>query len=488
MKILVIGLEGATPEIVFQDERLTTLRGLMEAGCHGLLESVTPPTPVPAWMCLATGRDPGALGVHGLRNRADRSYANLASVDSGTIQAPTIWDRVAEAEGRPILVGVPPGHPARAIAGLSIACSLTPANDRDALTHPAELAARIEAMVGPYPTDVVDYRQADRETLRDRVLDMSRKQFEVVRRLMAEEAWDYLQFVEVGLDRIQHAYWRHLDSDDPRHDPAGPFAEVIGDYYVHLDEEIARTLELAGDDAIVLIASVHGARRCEGGVAINEWLTREGLLKLGSRPDHVAPIAKLDVDWPATTAWAEGGYTARVHLNVKGREPEGRVDPADYESVRDDLKARLEALAGPDGEPLGVRAHKPEEIYDEVRGIAPDLIVDLGEQAWRAVGGVGYPSIHLSAEEVGPDDCNPTSRGVFILAGSQLPPFGEIEGVGVLDIAPTLLRLAGLPPLPDADGRDFLEGREPTDPSDGPAEMDDDELVRDRLRGLGYIG
>lgn len=489
MKILVIGLEGATPEIVFQDERLTTLRGLMEAGCYGLLEAASPPTSVPSWMCLATGRDAGSLGVYGLRNRADRSYTNLGGVDSGTIQGPAIWDRAEEAGGRAILVGVPPGYPPRPIAGLSVACALTPGNDRGPYTHPPELASRIEAMVGPYPADVADYREADRATLRDRVLDMSRKQFEVVRRLMAEESWDYLQFVEVGLDRIQHAYWRHLDGDDPRHDPEGEFAEVVRDYYLHLDREIAGTLELAGEDALVLIASVHGARRCEGGFAVNEWLAREGLLALESRPEQVATVARVDVDWPATTAWAEGGYLARVYLNVKGREPEGSVDPADYESVRADLKARLEAISGPDGEPLGVRASTPEELYREVRGVAPDLIVDFGEQALRAIGGVGYPSINLGPDEVGLDDCNPTSRGVFILAGSQLPAFGEIDGVRVVDVAPTLLELAGLPPLPEVAGRNFLEGREPTGPAGGPAEQDDDdELVRDRLRGLGYIG
>ena len=63
MKILVIGLDCAAPEILLADERLTNLRRLMQAGCYGRLESVVPPITVPAWMCLATSQDPGSWGL-----------------------------------------------------------------------------------------------------------------------------------------------------------------------------------------------------------------------------------------------------------------------------------------------------------------------------------------------------------------------------------------------------------------------------------------
>ena len=73
MKICVLGLDCAAPEIVFGDERLVNLRRLMEAGVYGRLESVYPPITVPAWMCMCTSQDPGSLGVYGFRNRVDHS-------------------------------------------------------------------------------------------------------------------------------------------------------------------------------------------------------------------------------------------------------------------------------------------------------------------------------------------------------------------------------------------------------------------------------
>lgn len=63
MKICVLGLDCAAPEIIFGDERLTNIRRLMDAGVYGRLESVIPPITVPAWMCMVTSQDPGSLGV-----------------------------------------------------------------------------------------------------------------------------------------------------------------------------------------------------------------------------------------------------------------------------------------------------------------------------------------------------------------------------------------------------------------------------------------
>jgi predicted AlkP superfamily phosphohydrolase/phosphomutase len=86
MKILVIGLDCAAPEILLKDERLGNIRRLMEGGCYGRLESVIPPITVPAWMCMSTSQDPGTLGVYGFRNRSDHSYGGLRIANSKSIQ------------------------------------------------------------------------------------------------------------------------------------------------------------------------------------------------------------------------------------------------------------------------------------------------------------------------------------------------------------------------------------------------------------------
>ena len=62
MKILVLGLDCAAPELLFGFEDLPNIRRLMEVGAYGRLESVIPPITVPAWMCMTTSQDPGTLG------------------------------------------------------------------------------------------------------------------------------------------------------------------------------------------------------------------------------------------------------------------------------------------------------------------------------------------------------------------------------------------------------------------------------------------
>jgi predicted AlkP superfamily phosphohydrolase/phosphomutase len=73
MKICVLGLEGASPEVIFGDERLVNLRRLMDLGVYGRLQSEIPPSAVPAWMCMSTSQDPGSLGIYGFRDRTARA-------------------------------------------------------------------------------------------------------------------------------------------------------------------------------------------------------------------------------------------------------------------------------------------------------------------------------------------------------------------------------------------------------------------------------
>src|SRR5262250_164688 len=113
MKILVIGLDGGAPELLFGDERLTNFRRLMEIGCYGRLESIIPPITVPAWMCMSTSQDPGSLGIYGFHNRQDRSYSPTSLVNSRSIQELAIWDQIAREGGRSVVIGVPPGYPPR---------------------------------------------------------------------------------------------------------------------------------------------------------------------------------------------------------------------------------------------------------------------------------------------------------------------------------------------------------------------------------------
>jgi predicted AlkP superfamily phosphohydrolase/phosphomutase len=131
--------------------------------------------------------------------------------------------------------------------------------------------------------------------------------------------------------------------------------------------------------------------------------------------------------------------------------------------------------------------HKPEEVYRAVRNVPPDLIVHFGGLSWRSIGGVGYGAVHVQENDSGPDDCNHAQFGAFVLAAPGLPPRGEVEGMHLLDIAPTLLELGKYDVPASMQGRSYASGQVPA-PSDAASSgAAGEELVRERLRGLGYI-
>ena len=182
----------------------------------------------------------------------------------------------------------------------------------------------------------------------------------------------------------------------------------------------------------------------DGGIRVNEWLRREGFLTTLTDPAGRCRSARPGIDWSRTAAWGEGGYYSRIFLNVAGREPEGTVAPEDYERVRRDLAERLAAIPDENGEPLGTRVHVPEDTYEQVNGVAPDLIVHFGDLLWRSVGTVGGDEgVHTFENDTGPDDANHAQEGLFVLMAPGVAP-GEREGAHLLDVAPTVLDLLGL--------------------------------------------
>jgi predicted AlkP superfamily phosphohydrolase/phosphomutase len=142
-------------------------------------------------------------------------------------------------------------------------------------------------------------------------------------------------------------------------------------------------------------------------------------------------------------------------MNVRGREPAGTIDPADYERVRSDLIAGIEAITAPDGRNIGSKAYRPEDLYRRVNGVAPDLIVYFGDLDWRSVGAVGMGGIHTFENDTGPDEANHDWHGIFVLstAGAEPPFRGALPDVSIYDVAPTLLRLLGQPVPPDLAGK-----------------------------------
>ncbi|MBZ0168036.1 MAG: alkaline phosphatase family protein [Kofleriaceae bacterium] len=446
VKVAVIGLDCAAPELVFERFRdeLPNLSRLMTEGAWGPLRSIHPPITVPAWACMMSGRDPGQLGLYGFRNRKDYSYGGYAIANAQALRDDRVWDILSRTGRKSVLLGVPQTYPVRPINGAVVADFLTPSTQSE-YTYPPGLKAEVERVSGGYVLDVEGFRTDDKAALLERIYEKTRKHCAVARHLLTTQAWDFFMMVEMGVDRIHHGFWSFMDPAHRSYQKGNPFEHAIREYYRYLDGEVGAILDLLPHDTVVLVVSDHGAKRLDGGICFNEWLIQQGYLTLKDYPDRLTPIDKVQIDWTRTKAWGDGGYYGRLFLNVKGREPQGLVDPADYEQVRSRLIEQIAQMRDHQGNPLGSRAYRPQELYREVRGIAPDLIVYFGDLHWRSVGSIGSRSVYTFDNDTGPDEANHDWNGIFLLnqhgcRQAGFPP-GPVSGLTLYDIAPLVLRL-----------------------------------------------
>jgi predicted AlkP superfamily phosphohydrolase/phosphomutase len=469
-RVMVIGLDCAAPELIFDRwlDDLPNLKSICRNGMYGTLRSCDPPITVPAWSVMMSSKSPGRLGVYGFRNRADHSYDRYSIANSLAIKEPRLWEILSQAGKRSIVIGVPGTYPPKPLNGVMVTDFLTPDTSCE-YTQPSELKKEIENLVGEYVLDVRDFRSGNKEKILADIYEMTRKRFQLARHLLAREDWDYFIMVEMGTDRIHHALW---DSMDPHHrfyEAGNKFETAIHDYYKEVDREIGELLKFADATTDVFVVSDHGAKRMDGGICVNEWLMANGYLTLKEQPPAAVPLSKAKIDWSRTKAWGDGGYYARIFLNVAGREPEGTIAPNDYEKVRDDLIDGLKSIPDENGRDIGTVVYRPEELYQEVRGVAPDLIVYFGGLSWRSVGTVGGGKIHTFENDTGPDGANHAENGLIMWrpAGGCNGGPRQLTGTKIIDVAPTILQIFGLP-IPND-----MEGKALAAPTNGPGHNHD---------------
>ena len=462
-KVLVIGLDCAPPELVFDQWRdeLPNFKRVMDNGVWGKLESCIPAITVPAWSSMMSSKDPGTLGFYGFRNRGDYSYDKHVLANSNTVKTDRVWDVLSRAGKKVITVGVPQTYPPKPVNGIQVGCFLSPStkNPERPYTYPASAMQEIDSIVGEYLVDVPNFRTEDKAYLLRQIYTMTEKRFKLVKRWIAEKDWDFFMFVEMGTDRIHHGLWRFHDPTHHKYEVNPQLNNSIHDYYRYIDGEIGQILELVDlDETTVFIVSDHGAKKMDGGICVNEWLIQEGYLTLKSQPAKLTAIDKCEIDWSKTKVWGDGGYYARIFLNIEGREPQGIVKPGEVEELKEELKAKFEALVDPDGVNIGTTVYRPQDVYQECKGVPPDLIVYFGDLYWRSVGSIGHGSIYTFENDIGPDDCNHAQFGIVIkhdpdaheVAGGR-----ELHGLQLMDMAPTILKQLDVPVPADMQGKAF---------------------------------
>jgi hypothetical protein len=227
-------------------------------------------------------------------------------------------------------------------------------------------------------------------------------------------------------------------------------------------------------------------------------------------------MAYGNLDWSRTKAYAVGTM-GNVYLNVRHREPEGCVEPADYETVRAEVIQAMRALRDPDTDsPIFDFVYRREEIYsgDSLQD-APDVVglingpYHVAAVDWRTASANGESGNSKSVvEKVGSQllfvsDTSGQHRmdGILIAEGAEINSNVRFSSTPqLIDLAPTILQLLGETIPGDMDGRVLQEllahqtsaVYAPAPAYAGIAEGDysaeDQQAIEERLAGLGYLG
>lgn len=485
-KVAIFGIDGGSLALIkqWQDE-LPVFKHIMNSGIYGEMQSTIPAMTCPAWACMFTGKNPGKLGIYDFMHLQLNSEQLPTFVNSNDYHSSALW-KIANDYGKTTgLLNIPITHPPHEIDGFMVCGLGTPEMGGVEYTHPPELKEVINKLVKGYvitPSVLITLYKQEEKCIKA-CEEVLAKRVQVAKYLIKKYPCDLFINVFFVSDMIQHYFWRYMDKSHPKHIDS-PYEGVIKDFYKYIDSAIGELIEDIDADNVV-IASDHGFGACYGGLSINRWLESKGYLRYkegykssnglyklrdfalthlslelvnklakiipdkyvnkmrtrGESSDSVLNLYKM-VDWNKTKAYAVGTAGGGIFINVKGREPNGVVEEGqEYERIRDSIIAELEQV--------GLRALKKENVYwGQYLSTAPDIAIELGS-------GKYYP-ITLDKKTVWIDYAASGAHvpeGLFMAYGKDIERAGEIKGLSIYDVTPTVLNLLGVPIPEDVDGK-----------------------------------
>ena len=247
-------------------------------------------------------------------------------------------------------------------------------------------------------------------------------------------------------DRVQHMFWRYLEEDHPaaRDVPHSQHPPVIQELYERMDRLVGRVMEKIDDDTLLLVISDHGFKSFARCMNVNAWLHQNGYLALKDGKTESGDWFD-DVDWSRTRAYTMG--LNGLYLNIKGREKQGIVDPAEADALKGELQKKLNGLVDPASGTVGITGvFIADNVYrGPYTDNSPDLIVGYAagyRASWDSVmGKVTGQIFEDNIKAWSGDHCIDPRLVPGVLFSSH--KFIE-DKPAIVDVAPTILKLFGI--------------------------------------------
>ncbi len=547
---MVIAIDGATWDVLdpmIERGAMPNLKKMMDENFSSQLNSTIPPVTAPAWASFITGTNPAKHGIFDFARRQPGSYKSSMN-NANSIKTKTLWQILTE-QGKTVgTINLPMTYPPTEVNGFMIPGFLAPGvSSQKILTHPVDLIDEINREVGSYQIFLEASPKAlihaeGKSDFLAKCEKIVQKRGETARFLYQKYQPDFFMVHFLMTDVVQHWFWHCLDETHPAHDSAEA-AEIIPaleNFYHTVDENVGKLIKLLDSDTTLLVLSDHGFGPLHSNIYLNRWFYEKKYLKLNTGKKTAIQtirriIAAIDVfnlrnrllpsgkrrvalekslqhdfliNWEKTRCTAvPASIYGNIFLNVKGRDESGVLEPgAPLEKFKQELIRELGKITAPDsGGAAFSKIYSREQIFPgKNEGIAPDLLA-------RPADGFAIFSQLNERQIFRPtkpwEDITGTHRveGIFLAKGEKIVSAKNRSAeAAIIDLAPTILYLLGLP-IPDSmDGKVLTEAIDEKILQKAPPKItsdlsgkskgeisgyseEEEELIRKRLQGLGYL-
>ena len=492
-KLVVIGLDAATWDIMdpmIQAGDLPHLASLCRDGARGPLETLSPIWSPVIWTSIATGRLPEHHGITGYYGtRADLKCARAWDITASHGKRTGLFGWLLTWPPENQFVFTIPSWMARSTETIPARYSFIQELNlnRDSSrgdARPLNILFRGILNGWQIPT-AIEYTNNPLQIPVDPDEAFIRQHFisvmpcvDVYLALLREQNPQVTCFCLYGMDHLGHRFWKDFDPTGFKESPQKPRPEykyVIPDYYRLADAAVGRLLAVLPQETTIVVLSDHG---------------------MG--PDYAAPARYVfNMDRILEAAGMRGWFSVSFAQRRYILHPV--IDLTDEQSERVRKTLRDLSLAEQETPLFEISDENGDMILNPQMEMLVDPESPLAVTEGLRVNGQLIPKEELY--EIRHLSGSHRSNGILIVKGPEIVLGIRFQDAGVLDIAPTLLAILGLPVSKEMPGRVleemFLDGyldRHPISWVDSypppPAVKDEtgEEIhIDDRLRGLGYI-
>ena len=401
-KIIVVGLDGATWKLLdplMEEGIMPNLKKIVQKGTSGILLSTIPPYTAPAWVSCTTGVNPGKHGIFGFTSKKNDLMSG-DFLDSTDVQVPKIWNYINHTNRTVGLINVPITYPTEPVNGFMVPCFFTPLGKID-YTYPKSIYKEILKPLN-YVINTRSFNTKNpsegqiSENIRN-IKFMTKIRYKVMEKLSERYNPDFLMTVFTSPDKVQHKFWKYIDSNDPLSKTtfALKIKPLLLSVYEQVDTILGKILKKLDSKTTLYIVSDHGFGPQKNFLFINKWLSENEFLsikkirlllyKLNSKIGNKRLFFKRNVDIVKHPIYRFINY--KKSSFISGDQYEHGIyrihDAESHESLKiiNLLIEKLNRLRNNETEmPVFERIYKKNEIYSgEYVKNAPDIILKLND-------------------------------------------------------------------------------------------------------------